>query len=151
MMFRRCCQCQRQRCTQPPMQPQGDRSTCQTGQMVGQGDGRTAQMAGRPAGPVFMMAPPQGQQPCRCRCKEHASLQPARAQLIESIAQEEQGLADILAAEAQKLTRAAQSASMNELMAVNQSVRQTIEAVIDLEHILLEKLELTMGECMLCQ
>lgn len=119
--------------------------------MVGQGDGHTARMTPQPAGPAFMMAPPQGKRPCRCCCKEHADLQPARAQLIESIAQEEQGLADILAAEAQKLMRAAQSASMNELMAVNQSVRQTIEAVIDLEHILLEKLELTMGECMLCQ
>lgn len=144
MMFRRCCQCQRQRGAQPPAAPQGAGSTCQNFQMVGQGDGHTAR-------PAFVMAPPQGDRPCRCCCKEHASLQPARAQLIESIAQEEQGLADILAAEAQKLMRAAQSASMNELMAVNQSVRQTLEAVIDLEHVLLEKLELTMGECMLCQ
>ena len=71
-----------------------------------------------------------------------------RDRLIASIAKEEMGIADLLAAEAQRLMRGSQAAAAGEMMAVGQSVRQTLEAIIDLEHVLLEKLELTLGECM---
>ena len=78
-----------------------------------------------------------------------AKLQSARAQLLESIAREEMGIANLLAAEAQRLMRGAHAACASDGLAVGQSVRQTLEAIIDLEHVLLEKLELTLGECML--
>ena len=59
------------------------------------------------------------------------------------------GIANLLAAEAQRLMRGAHAACASDGLAVGQSVRQTLEAIIDLEHVLLEKLELTLGECML--
>ncbi|MFR7473352.1 MAG: hypothetical protein ACLUVV_01035 [Christensenellales bacterium] len=86
---------------------------------------------------------------CRCQAKQPCSLQSARAQLLESIAREEMGIANLLAAEAQRLMRGAHAACASDGVAVGQSVRQTLEAIIDLEHVLLEKLELTLGECML--
>ena len=73
----------------------------------------------------------------------------AAAKQSESIAREEMGIANLLAAEAQRLMRGAHAACASDGLAVGQSVRQTLEAIIDLEHVLLEKLELTLGECML--
>ena len=138
MMFRRCC---------PPYGRQPHPHTCR---MTGQGDGRTARRCAvqqAPQGHLAMVQQPPDA--CRCQAKQPCSLQPSRAQLIASIAKEEMGIADLLAAEAQRLMRGSQAAAAGEMMAVGQSVRQTLEAIIDLEHVLLEKLELTLGECML--
>ena len=136
MIFRRCC---------PTYSRQPHPHTCQ---MTGQGDGQTAQRyAAQEASQAGMMRP---QRPaCRCQAIQPCSLQSARAQLLESIAREDMGIANLLAAEAQRLMRGAHAACASDGVAVGQSVRQTLEAIIDLEHVLLEKLELTLGECML--
>ena len=133
MMFRRCC---------PPYGRQPYPHTCR---MMGQGDGQTARHNAMQQGRPMMAC----QQPCRCQAKQPCSLQSARAQLLESIAREEMGIASLLAAEAQRLMRGAHAACASDGAAVGQSVRQTLEAIIDLEHVLLDKLELTLGECVL--
>ena len=87
MMFRRCC---------PPYSRQPHPHTCQ---MTGQGDGQTAQRyAAQQASQAGMV---RSQRPaCRCQAKQPCSLQSARAQLLESIAREEMGIANLLAAAA---------------------------------------------------
>lgn len=147
MMFCRCCQCRRQMpfCQQNAVA--GAVNMCRGYRMEGMGDGATAM------GATHTIPMQQGRQTRPCHCHEHRELcqeqrHPACSQLLESIAMEEKSIAELLAAEAQKLLFAAQNANMNQMTAVSQSVRQTLEAVIDLEHVLLEKLELTVGQCL---
>lgn len=142
MIFRRCCP----RCHPKPCMP--------VWPMTGQGDGQTAQIQPQQGPMQVPQMPTERQQNMqnqkRCACHERVpGLQAARAQLIESIAREEKSIADLLMAQAHRLMRMAQSGNCQEMSMASQSIHQTLEAIIDLEHVLLEKLELTMGECMM--
>lgn len=71
--------------------------------------------------------------------------------IIESIAMEESAIAHILNAESEKLQKIinSPSPSVDELMDVNLSVKNTIEAAIRLEMVMLSKLN--MFSDMTCQ
>jgi len=83
---------------------------------------------------------------CACRDKDcrdcECCVEQNICRLIESVALEEAGLAHILNAEGEKQQKAVQlSCSVSELLRVNKSVIRTINSVIQLEQILLGKLQ----------
>ncbi|MEG0995298.1 MAG: hypothetical protein RSE91_04990 [Bacilli bacterium] len=71
--------------------------------------------------------------------------------IIESIAMEESAIAHILNAESEKLNKVISdpSATPQQLMATNKSIKNTVDAIIRMESVLQSKLNLF--ESMICQ
>lgn len=80
----------------------------------------------------------------QCCCKKPISKEEAVGAIITSIAMEESALAHILNAESEKLLEVVNTsgASSAQLMAVNESVKNTINAINKLEMLLQLKLSL---------
>lgn len=68
--------------------------------------------------------------------------------LMESIALQETGLSHIINAEGEKIQAvvAMNNVCFNELIAVNESVRDTLSAIAEFEQILYDKLSILLGQ-----
>ncbi len=76
-------------------------------------------------------------------------LQKARTKLLLSVAEEQKAVAMLLSAQAEKLSKLGDQATTGEIQQANASLQSSIQKVIDLEYVLLEKIQLALGQCLL--